>query len=533
MGWFDGKAGGLLGNFGGNNQGMGILGGQNIQPSGMDIASLISATLSDGYAGYRGKQGTAVDSAVQGMQSHGVRQQLMAGLQSTDPSIRQKAYMFANVNGIPTDGFQKQQAQTQLPAFLNSMKPSTQTLNSQSAPLPSGGNITTAPINFEAPGQSFSDAVMSAPPELQAQYAPKLLDKQMEQQFSAVTPATAEQKIAAGLDPRTPAQIDSNGKISPITDPNQITAYQTRELANSAAGRSTQAAQLAETVRHNKAMEGPSIGAAVGAQPLTAYPPQTQSMVKAMLEGRQAPPTSFAMSKPYWQNLIAIANEADPTFDQTQWGARVSARKDMLGGGQSYKTLNAGNTAIQHLGRLHSQIGDVAGHQVPLIGNFLNSAENAATKASGVPGVPAYNDTLGHLAEETTKFYRGTGGSEEDVRRNMSNLGADLSSQQKESGTANTVHLIYGKLAPMVEQYNKTMGTNYPTSHFLSKEAASTIKKMGFDPDSGEAVQKPANTPSTASLPRVPVKVATDADYAKLPSGSLFIGPDGHQRKKP
>lgn len=527
MGWFDGKAGGLLGNFGGNNQGMGILGGQKIQPSGMDIASLISATLSDGYAGYRGKQGGNVDSAVKDMQTNGVRQQLLTGLQSTDPAVRQKAYMAANMYGLPTDGFQKQQAQTQLPAFLSSMKPSTQTFDSQSAPLPGngtlaspgGGNITTAPINFQAPGKTFGEALESAPPELQGQYAPKYLDQQMQQQFNAVTPASAEQKIAAGIDPKTPAQIDGNGKLSPITDPNQITSYQNRELANSAAGRSIQQAQLGETRRHNQAMEGPTIGAggASTAQPLTAYPPQVQSMVKAMIEGRQAPPTSFALSKPYWQNLIGIANATDPTFDQTAWGARASARKDFLGGGKSYQTLNAGNTAIQHLGRLHDQIPDVAGHQLPIIGNMFNSAQNYAAQESGVPGVNAYNDTLGHVAEETTKFYRGAGGAEADITRNMGNLAANLSGEQKQAGTANTVHLIYGKLAPMVEQYNRTMGTDFPTSHFLSKEAVATIKKMGFDPDSGEAVQpptKPAPT-SAASLPRLNTKTINGQTFIK------------------
>lgn len=179
MGWFDGKPGGLLGNFGDNNQGMGILGGASVKPSGMDIASLISATLSDGYAGYRGKQGTAVDSAVQGMEGNNVRRSLIAGLQSQDPAERQKAYALAPLYGVDPKSFQQQQATSQLPAFLNSMKPQQATLNSQSAPLPSGGNITTAPINFEAPGLSVNDAIMQAPPELQGQYAPKLIEQQM------------------------------------------------------------------------------------------------------------------------------------------------------------------------------------------------------------------------------------------------------------------------------------------------------------------------------------------------------------------
>jgi len=40
--------------------------------------------------------------------------------------------------------------------------------------------------------------------------------------------------------------------------------------------------------------------------------------------------------------------------------------------------------------------------------------------------------------------------------------------------------------------------------------------------------ESPATTPSAN-----PVKIAGDADYNKLPSGALFIGPDGKQRRKP
>jgi hypothetical protein len=269
------------------------------------------------------------------------------------------------------------------------------------------------------------------------------------------------------------------------------TAYQNYEMAKVAAGRAPttlQQAQFAETQRHNRTMEGPNIMAGSGGSlpPLSKLPPQTQSVVKGMIEGRIAPPTSMAMSKPYWQNMIALATQEDPTFDQTNWHARVAANRDFTGGGKSYQLLNAGNTAIQHLGRLHSQIGDVSGMQVPLVGNLINRGINAAEQASGVPGLNAYNDTLGHLAEETTKFYRGTGGAESDIARNMSNLAANLSTDQKQTGVANTVHLIYGKLQPMVEQYNKTMGKNYPASHFLSKEAVKTLKSMGYDPDTGE-----------------------------------------------
>src|ERR1044071_9372429 len=145
---------GLLGNFMPQSQRGGILGGFDgkVEPSGWDIASLLSATLADGYAGYRGQPGGAVNGALANMQATQAQRasrKLIEDLQNPDPQTRQKAYMFAQLNGIDTKPFQQQQANQQLPALLQSMKPSQQTFPSQSAPLNNGSQITTAPINFE------------------------------------------------------------------------------------------------------------------------------------------------------------------------------------------------------------------------------------------------------------------------------------------------------------------------------------------------------------------------------------------------
>ena len=43
----------------------------------------------------------------------------------------------------------------------------------------------------------------------------------------------------------------------------------------------------------------------------------------------------------------------------------------------------------------------------------------------------------------------------------------------------------------------------------------------------------PAAFSPSAAPAAAPVKITGDADYDKLPSGSLFIGPDGQQRRKP
>lgn len=381
---------------------------------------------------------------------------------------------------------------------------------------------TPGGMSFDGPaGQALGSSantllplLRNAPPSmgfpLLLQSVMKNADRQQQIQDSRVTPLSDEEAQARGLRKGGKYGLDLAGNIVTIQASDmksegamgqQLAQHQAEQLLTPEAlaqkkelerlSQAPQWAALKEKQDEFKA-SNPMLaaGGSAGPAPLSSYPQATQAMVRAMIEGRQAPPTSFALSKPYWQNMIALANSVDPGFDQTQWTSRVAARKDMLGGGKSYQTLNAGNTAIQHLGHLNDQISSVSGVPIPVVGGLVNSALNHVEQPY-TGGLNTYNDTLGHLAEETTKFYRGTGGSEADIERNMGNLSANLSTTAKQKGVANTVSLIYGKLAPMVEQYNKSMNTNYPTSHFLSAKAVSTIKKMGFDPDTGEKVEKP------------------------------------------
>jgi hypothetical protein len=76
----------------------------------------------------------------------------------------------------------------------------------------------------------------------------KMADRALDRADNTMRPATAEDKARYGLDPRTPALIDPLGNIKPITDPNQITAYQNATIAH-------QNAMLGETSRHDRATE--------------------------------------------------------------------------------------------------------------------------------------------------------------------------------------------------------------------------------------------------------------------------------------
>ena len=49
----------------------------------------------------------------------------------------------------------------------------------------------------------------------------------------------------------------------------------------------------------------------------------------------------------------------------------------------------------------------------------------------------------------------------------------------------------------------------------------------------GGALTRPAQKSAPQASASAPVKIASDADYAKLPKGTIFVGPDGVKRTKP
>ena len=63
-----------------------------------------------------------------------------------------------------------------------------------------------------------------------------------------------------------------------------------------------------------------------GDEYLKTLAPSDAATVKMMVDGRLPPPTSFAMSKPYWQQKIQQADRVDPIFDAANWSTRLATR---------------------------------------------------------------------------------------------------------------------------------------------------------------------------------------------------------------
>jgi hypothetical protein len=155
---------------------------------------------------------------------------------------------------------------------------------------------------------------------------------------------------------------------------------------------------------------GTNAGTVSGDALLQSLPKPIADQVRALAEGRMNFPGGFALKSPYWQNMISLVSQYDPSFDAVNYGARSKTRNDFTAG-KSAQQANALNTVIGHLGQLSDAADSLKNTSFP----YYNTAANFLAKQTGDPRINQFNITRKAVVDELTRVYRGTGGSEKDI----------------------------------------------------------------------------------------------------------------------
>lgn len=175
---------------GGSNAG-GILSGATpgAMPDWANKLGLFGATMGDVGANLSGHPADATNLA--SWSKTAKVQQLLGGLNSTDPDARAQAYQTALALGVDPAPWQKAQAAKAEPALLNSMaNGQSLAVPKTSVPLSDGSTLDGGGFTMQTAPLSVKDALQYAPPELQQQYLPKLVDTQMTADSKAAEPFT-------------------------------------------------------------------------------------------------------------------------------------------------------------------------------------------------------------------------------------------------------------------------------------------------------------------------------------------------------
>lgn len=231
-------------------------------------------------------------------------------------------------------------------------------------------------------------------------------------------------------------------------------------------------------------------------------------------QGLPPRPTAPAGTKPG----AAPAAPAVPAASAVDVAATIGgARQDQqsVAGSMRYYSSGRGNqiitslnTAVDHLDTL-SELSTALGNGDV---KTFNRIGQAYKKEFGQDAPTNLDAAKVIIAREVLKAITATGGGVVEAQELQSTMDRANSFEQL-AGTVKTLQkLLAGQLDSIGTQYKATTRRD----DFDERLSDRTKRVLGR----GNGVSDVA-------------KVKTDADYAKLPSGTLFVGPDGKQRRKP
>lgn len=226
---------------------------------------------------------------------------------------------------------------------------------------------------------------------------------------------------------------------------------------------------------------------------LQTLKPTVASTVKAYAEGKMPVPTT-GRSNNEFQALHPLIQQYDPDFDAADYKTRVSTRKAFTSGKEA-QSINALNTVAEHLAKLKENADAMKNGSLPA----WNWAANSLGAAIGDDAKTNFDTVSGHVAQELTRVYRGSGGNQADIQRDLDSLNANASPKQFEGIFSNLGELLKGKIDALQDQYKRGMGTAAKDTSFYTPQSAEAFKKFGLDIGGTPAAPEP--TLATAATP--------------------------------
>lgn len=280
---------------------------------------------------------------------------------------------------------------------------------------------------------------------------------------------------------------------------------------------------------------GPESGALYG-----SLPKPEQGIVDAMIDGRQPMPSSFALRSPYWMRMIAAANDKLQSkgdtvgFDASNWSARLRTHVEFTSGGPTSPAgvITSGNTAIQHLGQLSAIVPKLGNwSNIPFLSHLANQVQNAAVRGtkSGV-ALSQFQSIRDKYVEEVTRFYRGIGGNEADIARDIGVLDEAKSPQELQAAIMQQVDLMKSKISALQDRWHYVMGSAVPDFPIIQKKSqdaidAITKNNIGLNGGGEQSGQSTAPPPAIDYLKQHPEAAADfDAKYGQGSAASVLGG---------
>lgn len=313
------------------------------------------------------------------------------------------------------------------------------------------------------------------------------------------------------------AQIQAQNPLSGILNTNAQGAPVPYNPAVSGPKDPNAPASLPWSTQYKPQTSGPvSIGGLVGDDLIKALPPSIGNQVKAIAEGRQAAPSSFAMKSGYGQQLMALVSQYDPSFDITNPAKRLQTAKSFAPGGKDRQNINSIETAINTLAKLQDASDKLGGvNDLGPATGLANSARTAYLGASNDTDLKTYETLAKTAADETTKaVVGGQGGGVGDRAKREEAFHSGQSPAARSAAIQASINELSARLDPVAASYTEGLGKPVSSGIALMtpKAQKAYAKIMGTAPDNTQAASTEPATIDTA--PSDPVAVAKAHGYS-------------------
>jgi hypothetical protein len=285
-----------------------------------------------------------------------------------------------------------------------------------------------------------------------------IAQQKMQAQYQALVPVLGPQKaLIAVINPDVGKALLQDAlvnkdKYSVVTTGKDAMGAETKKVFNSTTGTFQ---DIPKTAADTAAAANSGLGNMnlTGQDYLASLPQNVRGTVQGMIEGTLPPPTSFALGKPYWQNLIAAAKNVDPTFDAANWSGRVAGVKD-FSAGKSSEMVRSANQVLGHLSTLVDKADALHNGSYPL----LNYAENGISTALGGAATTGFSQAANAVADELAKVYKGAGISDREIQEWKQNLSPNMSPAQLHEAISTASELLNHALSALEEKRLSAIG---------------------------------------------------------------------------
>lgn len=242
--------------------------------------------------------------------------------------------------------------------------------------------------------------------------------------------------------------------------------------------------------------------------------PSLASRVQAVLDTR-APLPATSTRNPINNAIAAAVNQIDPTFDQQAWKRRAETVQQYSPGGKVGQQLLSAKTSIDHLYDMAQSAQSLPDHYF----GFMNAAANGTTANGSQAGqnLIRYNEGRKIVSTELAKFLTGKAPAEGEIKQNYDSYDPSKGATGIKTALTTDIDYLSGKLQPLVQAFKDNTGKDFNIDAQIPGGAVNAkLAALNYYRSSG-------NLPTVVSSP---------VQAAKLPSGSVFVTPDGQVRTK-